>query len=112
MASLFVLLRRRQWFVLLLGLASLTAVPLLVILAWEDSITEANCAKIEVGMTEEQVNAILGRVADEIPRYEPTKRIWLGRRGRIYLVLHPYNHCVYYKDYREYGPPPNITAPH
>src|SRR5713226_6795075 len=57
-----------------------------------DPITQANCDRIKKGMTEKEVETILGREKDEVDEFEgPTKVVtcfvWQGSRGTILVGI-------------------------
>jgi hypothetical protein len=54
-----------------------------------DPITKANCDKIKRGMTEKEVDAILGteKVSEFDRDGRPADFIWQGSRGRIIVLM-------------------------
>jgi|SRR5579864_8506495 len=67
--------------------------PLVLGGAWfcfsnRDPITQANCDRIKKGMTEKELDAILGteKISD-FDRDGPADFIWQGSRGRIIVLM-------------------------
>jgi hypothetical protein len=54
-------------------------------------VTKSNCDRIEVGMTEKEVETLLGgpatRVIDEFPDIPSTTKEWIGGNGSVVLVF-------------------------
>jgi hypothetical protein len=86
-------LLKRRWFrvVILAGLPVLSLlIVLFIVVAPADRITESSCEKIERGMREAQVEAILGAPGDEVDRSERGRvihRKWEGRDGSIHVLF-------------------------
>jgi hypothetical protein len=78
---------RRRWIVavLLAACAALVVVVLVILLfASGGSVTQANFDRIEIGMTLNEVEAILGGRAE---RSVGSKHLWTGTEGRDTLVV-------------------------
>lgn len=63
-----------------------------LVLLPRDRITQANCERIKKGMTEKEVETILGREKDWVDEFEaPTKVVtcfvWQGSRGTILVGI-------------------------
>jgi hypothetical protein len=86
-------LRKRRWFrvLILAGVPVLTLlIVLLIIVAPADRITERGCEKIERGMTQAQVEAILGAPGEAVDRSERDRLIhwkWEGRDGSVHVLF-------------------------
>ena len=69
-----------------------------------DPITQANCDRIKKGMTEKEVQALLGKKADYSFSYVPLglTHCWKGSRGRIEVQMTPFfvDHAVFTPDSR------------
>jgi hypothetical protein len=54
-----------------------------------DPITQANCAKIKPGMTEKEVETLLGRKEDQVCYccWGPSFHMWKGSRGTISVCM-------------------------
>ncbi|MBI2808979.1 MAG: hypothetical protein HYX68_28685 [Planctomycetes bacterium] len=91
-------MKRRWWIVS--GVFTLILLLLLVVapLFWRDQITVRNFSTIDVGMSETNVVALLGRPADDVRPWqgrflvEPSdppfvQKTWHGRRIKIVLVF-------------------------
>src|SRR5262249_687441 len=76
---------------ILAGLPALVVlIALFIIVAPADRITEGRCGKIERGMTQAQVEAILDGPGEEVDRSERDKVIhwkWEGRDGSIHVLF-------------------------
>jgi hypothetical protein len=82
--------KRLAWVCLLVSPLVIGGVVL--VLLPRDSITQANCDKIKKGMTEKEVEAILGREKDWVDEFAAPSKVvtyfvWQGSRGTILVGI-------------------------
>jgi hypothetical protein len=93
--------RKLAWVCLLVSLLVIGGTVLFLLP--RDPITQANCDRIKIGMTEKEVESILGRKNDQVAatwppgkEFENERRIllWTGARGTIYVELANFDKTV------------------
>jgi hypothetical protein len=92
---------------MLVGVMVLIAAAYAWLVTTGDQITERNCNRIEQGMSEAEVEAIMGRKPDGVITVEgiELQRTWIGRTGSIDVAYDDNGHVVSRMPFMRTGEP-------